>query len=180
MTLDAESHLPDFFTAERLTRYRELTERFPLWCGNWPEDLLWHAKAEEWSLDTLSVREFEAEGVEEPIISFEFQEIPTAEAVSPPYLILYEPNAVGGPEDDLYYRAYGIDPVVFGALFAAINYLSYRWEVDGKAVRLPRTGIGSQREILQTLGLWLRRTNYLRRRSDSMKGNIDKSELQKL
>jgi len=174
------SYLSEFFTPDRLKRYRCLSKRFRLWCGNWPEDLLWHPLAQEWSLDALARSEFEAEGAEEPIIYFEFHESSTTESVSPPYLILYEPDTIEGPEDDPYSRAYGIDPVVFGALFASINYLSYRWEVDGTAVRLPRTGIGSQREILQTLGRGLRRTNYLRRRRDFLSGKVDKSELQKL
>ena len=126
--LGMSTYLPEFFTPDRLKWYRDLTERFPLWCGNWPKDLLWHPKAQEWSLDVLSRMEFEEEGAEEPIIFIEFHESPTTESVSPPYLVLYESDTMEGPEDDPYTREYGIDPVVFGALFAAINYLSYGWE----------------------------------------------------
>ncbi len=38
MVLHPDSYLPEFFTEERLAHYRELQERFPLWCGHWPPD----------------------------------------------------------------------------------------------------------------------------------------------
>ena len=37
--LHPDSYLPEFFTSERLAHYRALGERFPLWCGHWPDEV---------------------------------------------------------------------------------------------------------------------------------------------
>ena len=177
-----DKYLPEFFTPGRMEWYRSLSERFPLWCGNWSEDLLWHPLAQEWSLETLARREFEADGAGQPIIAIEFHDPPTASAASFPFLILYQdPIEDPGYEWlDPFVRLPGVDPIVFGALFASINYLSYTWGPEGKVVRLPRVGIGSPIEILPLLGRLIRRKRFLNRRMGFLSGDMEESELQAL
>jgi len=177
-----ESYLSEFFTPERLEWYRSLTERFPLWCGNWSEDLLWHPLAQEWSLETLSRREFEPQFAEEPIIFIEFHDPPTTAAVSSPFPVLYQdPIEHPGFEWlDPYVQVPGVDPIVYGALFASIDYVSYRWNAGGKAVRLPRVGATSPTEILPTLGRLIRRKRFLQRRMGFLSGDVDEDTLHRL
>ena len=176
------SYLSEFFTPERLEWYRSLTERFPLWCGNWSEDLLWHPLAQEWSLDTLSRREFEPQFAEEPIIFIEFHDPPTRAAVASPFPILYEDpiEQPGFAWLDPYVQMPGVDPIVYGALFASIDYVSYRWNAGGNAVRLPRVGVASPTEILPTLGRLIRRKRFLQRRMGFLSGDVGEDALHRL
>ena len=175
-------YLHDFFTAKRLERYRSLTERFPLWCGNWPDELLWHPLAQEWSLDNLSRREFAPQAADDAIIFIEFHVPPTTDNVAAPFLILHQ-DPLEDPRFEWlepYVRVPGVEPIVFGALFASINYVSYAWKTGGRAVAPPRMGVGNPMEILPTVGRLLRRKRYLQRRMGFLSGDLDKDELQRL
>lgn len=134
----------------------------------------------------LAHREFEEEGADadDLIISIEFHNSPTTTTVSFPLLRCWASGEDLEYLDEDWFDPEvlipGVEPLVFGALFAGLDYLSYRWEAEDAPVRLPRVGIGRPKEILPTLGRLLHRKGYLRRRMEFLEGNMQKPELQKL
>ena len=52
MPTSTEEALREFFTEERLEYYRDLHERFPLWCGDWPENLVPLPESYSWGLQS--------------------------------------------------------------------------------------------------------------------------------
>ena len=88
---------------------------------------MWHPLAQERSLDNLSRREFEPQAADEAIIFIEFHVPSTTDSVAAPFLILHQ-DPLEDPRFEWlepYVRVPGVEPIVFGTLFASINYVSY-------------------------------------------------------
>jgi hypothetical protein len=126
-----DSYLPEFFTDERLRWYRELTERFPLWCGHWPEE---HRSAPEFASwrperliwDTLRDSSDAFQG-------FWFDPEPASDLVPHPVLQLVDVDAAREISEEDWEGGYPTlvisetEPKIYGAWFAAINYISFNW-----------------------------------------------------
>jgi len=115
-----EDALAAFFTPERLTYYRKLHRRYPLWCGGWPEPEISKPDGDRWLLETRlneAARQFVPKG---RLFYVDFSEKPTSDRVPLPALLFAGPG--GGRTQSLQ-----PDPLAGSALLAAIYYTWAQW-----------------------------------------------------
>lgn len=122
VALDPDSYLPEFFTEERLQRYRNLHERFPLWCGDWPEEEAKLPEAHLWSRE----RRFQQETKEigKRLLSITFDGLTTDDSVPRPIFHIgdYVEDTLG--EYHFLEQTFKeTDPPAGAALIASIEYL---------------------------------------------------------
>jgi hypothetical protein len=79
---------------------------------------------------------------EDPFLAVEFDDVPTADLMPAPIFWLRE-----GEEEAMWLERIGaVEPPIYAAWFAAINYISYRWTRDGIAARIDRPSARHQRQ----------------------------------
>jgi hypothetical protein len=118
---NAQTALTEFFTKDRLEYYRDLHERYRLWCGDWPEGQL--AEPDASSFLPYNRLSNEARSlVGSRFVNLEFTPEPTPDYAPPPRLLEWEPGqkqpqAIQDPA-----------PPAGALILAAMNYTLARWQ----------------------------------------------------
>ncbi len=146
-----ESYLPEFFTPERLEWYRDLSARFPLWCGNWPQELLNLPEATAWSPDQIIWSELDKCGVD--FIEYWFEPTPGVGVMPRPVLVWEEPNPDFDPEEPYFlkFAVSTLEPPIYSAWFAALNYVGHDWSDEGPKPRATARVLGDAEHHLKAL-----------------------------
>ena len=115
MALHPDSYLSKFFTEDRLKAYRDLHQRFPLWCGEWRGSPQGIVEGTAWTAYYRLLKE--ARSFEPDVLSVRFDEEPSGSYVPPPRMVLDAPEMqeTAPPETN-------------GAILAAINYVFSWWK----------------------------------------------------
>ena len=158
--MSSDSYLPDFFTAERLEWYRDLSESFPLWCGLWREELLDFPEAWMWYPDRL-IRErldLVREVIDKDVICT-FHESPAKDHVACPLIEWREwvTEAPLDPGDPVQYSGFMNPPPVDGAWFAALDYIGRDWTTDPPTNKSRRRALGHADHHIDAISEVLRR-----------------------
>ena len=146
-----ESYLPEFFTPERLEWYRDLSARFPLWCGSWPQELLNLPEATAWSPDQIIWSELDESGV--AFYEYWFEPTPGVGVMPRPVFVWEEPNPDFDPEEPylLKFSVSTLEPPIYSAWFAALNYVGHDWSDEGPKPRATARVLGDAEHHLKAL-----------------------------
>ena len=137
MATSTEKALEKFFTPERRKDYRDLHERFPLWCGDWPEKLIPLPEARWWSLDARLHQETQHLGWE-VLCAFFPDSASVGRVARPTFVMQSYDEEIGQPVQ--------YDDPDFGApslrtLLAATHYTFQQWRIGKEVSPLPTLSI---------------------------------------
>jgi hypothetical protein len=115
-----------FFSPERLAYYRELHERFPLWCGDWPIPERFAPEAAQWLRETRLALEAKPHAPEAELawVEYGWEEPRWSNAPNPTLYVVEEDS---GPDRLIERTISPVEPPAVRALFAAIEYVFAKW-----------------------------------------------------